>query len=121
MKEVAPILFLILGVSASPGTFECPCLNSSSAAYAAISAAAVASGLSSTYGLNGCAQYDVGNAICLGSIAMEPIHRIFVLIRGVISTRMCAQRMTIYASQQAEFLEVLITRTVAAVTFHLLT
>ena len=23
-------------------------------------------GLSSTYGLNGCAQYDVGNALCLG-------------------------------------------------------
>lgn len=63
MKEVAPILFLILGVSASPGAFECPCLNSSSSAYAAISAAAVAQGLSSTYGLNGCAQYDVGNAL----------------------------------------------------------
>eukprot|EP00435_Cladocopium_sp_Y103_P057765 s344_g20.t1 len=56
------------------GAFECPCLNSSSAQYAAISAASVSRGLSATYGLDGCQAYDVNISLTGCDGASPPEH-----------------------------------------------
>jgi len=76
MRTTGLIWFLILPpeTTADGGALECPCLNSTSAQYAAISAASVSRGLSATYGLEGCKAYDANISLTGCDGASPPEH-----------------------------------------------